>query len=115
MNVKIKLFLSTKENEGIFGGGKWHMLRAIKEQGSIKAAADSLGRSYRKAWGDIKKAEEGFGKPLVIKSRGGANGGHAELTDFGEILLKQWDKFHNGLKDESNKLFNMYLKNMLEE
>lgn len=114
MDVKIKLFLSTKDLEGIFGGGKWRMLQAIKEHGSIKAAADSLGRSYRKAWGDVKKAEDGFGKPLVIKSRGGKNGGHAELTEFGLLLLKHWDAYHKDMKKESDKLFNRHLKDILK-
>lgn len=114
MEVKIKNFLINKDHNGIFGGGKWHMLKAINEHGSIKAAADSLGRSYRKAWGDIKKAEEGLDRALIVKSRGGKNGGHAELTDFGQLLLKRWDIYQSDIKKESDKLYNKYLKDILE-
>ena len=52
-----KLWISSDEAEGVFGDGKWRLLEAIEKDGSLNAASRSLGISYRKAWGDLKKAE----------------------------------------------------------
>ena len=95
MIPRAKLFVSSAGCDGVFGDGKWRLLQAVKEHGSISAAAAALGRSYRKAWGDIKRAEEALGRPLVTKVRGGQDGGQSVLTDFCEKLLVAWGKYRN--------------------
>jgi molybdate transport system regulatory protein len=90
MKACAKLFISSTAAEGVFGDGKWILLKAVKEHGSIQKASTALGRSYRKAWGDIKKAEETLGNPLVAKRRGGPEGGQTVLTPFCEKLLDAW-------------------------
>jgi molybdate transport system regulatory protein len=93
---KVKLFLSSSDVEGLFGGGKCLLLEAIEKEGSIQKAALSLGRSYRKAWGDIRRAEEGLGQPLVIRTRGGSHGGgRAELTLFCKQLISAWEEYRS--------------------
>jgi len=86
-----KLYVSSASTEGVFGEGKWNLLQAIQDHGSIKKAAAALGRSYRKAWGDVKKAEAALGKDLVIKKRGGADGGGTDVTSYCRQLLDAWD------------------------
>lgn len=105
MRPRVKLFLSSEKIEGIFGGGKWQLLDAIRRKGSIYKAAESLGRSYRKAWGDIKRAEEGLGQPLVTKVRGGKNGGGTLLTDFALSLLDVWDAYHTEVERAAKQFF----------
>jgi molybdate transport system regulatory protein len=95
MTPHAKLFILSGGHEGVFGEGKWRLLAAVKTQGSISKAAMSLGRSYRKAWGDIKLTEEALGRPLIVKRRGGADGGRSVLTGFGEELLEAWAKYRN--------------------
>ncbi|MBU3928739.1 MAG: molybdenum-binding protein, partial [Bacteroidetes bacterium] len=56
--LRYKLWLSAVSGEGIVGESTHLLLRKIEEMGSLKAAAEFLGISYRKAWGDIKKSEE---------------------------------------------------------
>jgi len=55
LRTKFKLWLSTEDAEGVFGDGKWRLLKKIDAKGSLKAASQSLHISYRKAWGDLKK------------------------------------------------------------
>jgi len=93
MMPKMKLYLSSSRMEGVFGSGKWLLLDAVRTEGSICRAAARLGRSYRKAWGDIRRAEEGLGKQLVLTVRGGPGGGGAVLTPFAGELLAAWDGF----------------------
>ena len=65
----------------------------MHESGSLTAAAERLGISYRKAWDDLKKAEAGIGYQLIEKSRGGSGGGRTELTPEGVRLLQLYEAF----------------------
>ncbi len=46
------------------------LLTAIQSSGSIADAARSTQMSYRRAWGMLRRFENDFGAPLVIKTRG---------------------------------------------
>ncbi|NVL91397.1 MAG: LysR family transcriptional regulator, partial [Desulfobacterales bacterium] len=67
LRARFKLWLSTENVEGVFGDGKWRLLKAIETEGSLKAASERLYISYRKAWGDLKKAQEALNATLVDK------------------------------------------------
>jgi len=95
---RLKLFLSSARTDGAFGDGKWRLLDAVRREGSIRQATAALGRSYRKAWGDIKRAEEGLGRQLVVTSRGGAGRGSARLTPFAEQLLAAWGTYRSEVR-----------------
>lgn len=97
MIPKIKLFLNSDTINGVFGDGKYQLLLAIKKHGSIQQAALSLERSYRKAWGDIKLAEMGFGRKIVQTNRGGISRGESTLTEFGLQLLEKWKDYSSEL------------------
>lgn len=114
MKPNAKLFISSPEVDGLFGEGKWRLLNAIKKHGSIQKAANELGRSYRKAWGDIKRAEEGLGRQLVTKLRGGTNHGSTQLTDFGQQLLKGWEKYRNEIHSCIKQAYGHHLKKIVE-
>lgn len=109
-----KLFISSDNITGSFGDGKWRLLNAIKKHGSIQKAATELGRSYRKAWGDIKRAEEAFGRRLVLKNRGGNSGGSTELTEFGLELLKGWSNYRREVKSSIEKSYKKHLQPFIE-
>lgn len=92
--LRYKLWLSAVSGEGIIDEGQYQMLRTIEEEGSLKAAAEKLATSYRKAWGDIKKAEELLGYDLTDKHRGGKDGGKSILTAKAKNLLEAYDGLH---------------------
>ena len=99
LTPRFKLWLSGRNAEGIFGDGKWRLLEAIQKQGSLKAAAKTLKMSYRKAWGDLRKAEQYLKVRLVTRQRGGSTGGGTELTDSG----KKWLKAYSRLRADAEK------------
>jgi molybdate transport system regulatory protein len=81
-----------KKGKNFLGLGKIIFLEKIREYGSISKAAESLGMSYRKAWGLAEGLNALAEKPLVNKKAGGAGGGGAELTEEGErVLALYWD------------------------
>ena len=98
----------------MFGDGKWRLLRSVDEEGSIRKAAEKLGRGYRKAWGDIKRTENALGRKIVRKTRGGSTGGSTELTEFGRELLEGWQRYREAVMKGMDGAFEQYLSGLLE-
>ncbi|WP_266075810.1 TOBE domain-containing protein [Haladaptatus caseinilyticus] len=65
------------------------LLHAIDEEGSLNAAASSLGRSYAHAQRRIVELEAEFGE-LVCRERGGSSGGGSTVTECAWELLQQF-------------------------
>ena len=88
-NVKVKIQLVV--NDGIaLGPGKADLLEAIKEKGSISAAAAHMGMSYKRAWDLVNTMNKSFKQTVVATSVGGGKGGGAQVTDFGLKVLMQY-------------------------
>jgi molybdate transport repressor ModE-like protein len=113
LRAKFKLWLSTRNIEGGFGDGKWRLLKAIESTGSLAEASQSLSMSYRKAWGDLKKAQEALHKPLVEKHRGGIQGGQSTLTEHGKKWLEAYTKFHNDVEQAIERSYQKHIKELL--
>jgi molybdate transport system regulatory protein len=89
----------------VLGPGRYELLRALDEQGSISGAARVLKITYRKAWGQIKFMEEQLGLPLVVKLTGGTGGGGARLTAEARDLLIKYDLLIAGIQEQINERF----------
>jgi molybdate transport repressor ModE-like protein len=59
------------------------LLLSVQGTGSIAQAAQSVGLSYRYAWGLLHEAEKLFGNPLIVSSRGRGTA----LTPLAEKLI----------------------------
>ena len=95
IHLHYKIWMSDEQEAGILGDGKWKMLKLIQEKGSMKAACDEMGYTYRRTWGNLKKIEKFFGFALLEKHRGGSDGGRTELTEEGKRLVRAFDAFHD--------------------
>ena len=69
------------------GPGKITLLEAIRSQGSISAAARSLGMSYRRAWLLVEEINQTLREPAVTAESGGVRGGGAVLTAVGQRIV----------------------------
>jgi molybdate transport system regulatory protein len=107
---QFKLWLSSEKGEGTFGDGKWRLLEAIDRKGSLKAGADLLAISYRKAWGDLKKAEQCLGVQLIERHRGGIGGGQTFLTTAGKRWLTAYTYFRTQVEKATKEAFQLHLK-----
>ena len=114
LRAKFKLWLSTRDIEGVFGDGKWRLLKAIESTGSLTAASELLRISYRKAWGDLKKAQDALNVALVEKQRGGALGGQTALTDQGKKWIKTYTRFHNDIEKAIEKAYEKHIRKLVE-
>ena len=72
------------------GPGKVQLLEAVRELGSISAAARSMGMAYRHAWEMIDDMNQCFRSRVVTGTSGGRAGGGATLTPFGEEVVRRF-------------------------
>ena len=113
LRARFKLWLNTKDVEGVFGDGKWRLLKSIDAEGSLKAASESLRISYRKAWGDLKKAEDTLSIALVEKQRGGSMGGRTALTDQGKKWVKAYTRFRGDIEKAVEKAYERHIEELV--
>lgn len=73
---------------GQVGPGKIALLRAVRETGSISAAARSLALSYKKAWRLVDDMNAMFAAPVVETHMGGSERGGARLTTLGARVIE---------------------------
>ena len=72
------------------GPGKIRLLEAIEKTGSISQAGRKLGMSYRRAWLLVDDMNNCFRDPVIEAQPGGAHGGGATLTPFGQKLVERY-------------------------
>jgi molybdate transport system regulatory protein len=80
------------------GPGKAALLRSVQASGSISAAARLMGMDYKRAWLLIDSLNQAFVTPIVERSAGGAGGGGAVLTPFGQELLERYSRLEETVK-----------------
>lgn len=112
IHLHYKIWMADENEAGILGDGKWKMLKLIEEKGSMKAACDALGYTYRRTWGNLKKIEKFFGFALLEKHRGGSEGGRTVLTPEGRKLVKAFDSFHKNVDDKIQEGFRQFINDL---
>lgn len=110
MEIRSKLWIEV-DGEPVFGRGRRMLLNSIKRHGSINAAAKGINISYRKAWAYIKAMEDRLGIKLIIRTKGGANGGGAELTKEAEEFIKKYEMLEHGIRGAVDERFNEIFPN----
>jgi molybdate transport system regulatory protein len=72
---------------GRVGDSRVALLEAIRDHGSIQAAARVVGLSYKGAWDCVQALNNLFERPLVLAHAGGEAGGAASVTPEGDALI----------------------------
>jgi molybdate transport system regulatory protein len=112
IRLNYKIWLETKDELGILGDGKWILLKAISETGSLKLAMEKLNLSYRKTWNNLQQIEERLGFPILDTQRGGADGGKTCLTPEGEKIVRAFDHFHMQFDEYIQQAFHEFKKEL---
>lgn len=98
--VRLHIWLQSS-NGAAFGLGRLMLLEAIEETGSLKAAAEHLGMSYRAAWGKLKTSEEALGQALVEKNGGNRSG--YTLTPYGRAMMEQFRQWFQNVEQAAQE------------
>jgi molybdate transport system regulatory protein len=83
----------------IVGPGKIDLLKAVRDTGSISAAARTLGMNYKRAWYLLDTLNKGFHQPVIEAAKGGRGGGGARLTPLGERLIASYSAIEAACAD----------------
>jgi molybdate transport system regulatory protein len=84
-------FWIEKNGRFFLGKGRVELLKAVRETGSISAAAKSMNASYKKAWESIDAMNVLTDQPLVERTTGGRGGGGTVLTEEGEKAIQLYE------------------------
>lgn len=99
MRIKHKLWL--EDDSGVlFGRGRFSLLSAVAELGSLSAAAKQMKMSYRAAWGRLRASEERMGMSLLEKAPVGRG---LVLTHEAEQLLELYRRFDREIEEVIEK------------
>ncbi|MFL5245515.1 MAG: winged helix-turn-helix domain-containing protein [Gemmataceae bacterium] len=86
LTPRVKIWLEC-DGRYAFGFGLSEILQAVERAGSIKHAAQDLGKSYRYIWGRIKEAEKVLRRQLVETQIGGKETQRSTLTPPAQELV----------------------------
>ena len=78
------------DDDRYLGHGRIELLELIAKNGSIAKAAKAMGMSYKRAWYLVESINSTFAEPAVDRKHGGSGGGSAQLTEFGERLVREY-------------------------
>ena len=103
--IEVECHITIKKNSICFlGAMKTELLNQIIQCGSLSGAAKKLKISYQHAWNMMDEMNRTAPEPLVIMKRGGANGGGAEISAYGERILKEYRQIEAQVKNLVNKI-----------
>lgn len=89
--ARIRLGVYVDDDGPKIGRGKIQLLKAIRDEGSISAAARSMHMAYRHAWSMLDELNQCFDEPVIVSTMGGRRGGGAKLTPWGAELIERFE------------------------
>jgi molybdate transport system regulatory protein len=112
MSAHPNLLLSIhKDRVGRVGEERIRLLEAVRDHGSISAAARATGVTYKTAWDGIDALNNLFDRPLVTTQAGGKSGGGASVTHDGEQFI---DAFHT-IQQETSRFMSTLEQHLGED
>ena len=96
-----------------FGPGVAELLKRVREERSLRAAAMAMGMAYSKAWTVIKSAEKELGFELLVSITGGKHGGGATLSSKAEAILAAYEEYRKNLQIYAQEEFDRNLGKIL--
>jgi molybdate transport system regulatory protein len=106
--IRTKVWIQDPDGKVVFGLGRYRILKAVQDTGSLQAAAKELKMSYRAVWMRIRASERRIGRELVVR-----DGKGSRLTPFAENLMKQYKRLLSILEKESDEVYQHLMSDKL--
>lgn len=103
--IRSEVHIQLAREKVFFDEQFYSLLTLIRETGSVRDACEHMHISYSTSWNLIHTLESQLHEPLIIRSQGGVNGSHSELTPYGEEFLKRYARFSEETRNCSKKIF----------
>lgn len=110
LNLHYSIWMTAESGESVISDERLQLLINIHQEGSLMAASEKMGVSYRKAWGDLRSTEALLGFPLIEKHRGGKDGGTTVLTEEGVKLIEAYVSFKKEFQEAVNPVIIRFKK-----
>lgn len=91
--------------EKCYGRGIHELLQRVDEHHSLRAAAQSMGMAYSKAWTIVRHCEQELGFPLLHSVTGGKHGGGATVTSEARRIMETYERFNQRLQEAAQSIF----------
>ena len=88
-----------KDEEVFLGTVHIRLLKQVVKDGSIHAAAKNLKMSYQHAWHLLDKLNNLSPLPVLIRQKGGRDGGGCIVSNYGLKLITTFDSKQLALQD----------------
>ena len=103
--IEVACFIVIKKNDKLFVDQvRIDLLLLIHETGSLQAASRKLEISYQHAWNIIKEMNSLSDTPLVVKQRGGVNGGGTSLTPSALRVIDEYQQINKQAQAFTRKI-----------
>ena len=96
------------DDERYVGHGRIQLMELIGKFGSIAQAAKAMGMSYKRAWYLADSINATFTEPVIERKHGGKGGGSAQLSEFGQVLVRDYRE----MEQQALKVFSKPIKSM---
>ena len=90
MQMKINIWIENPQGELLFGEGRLQILQAIEKHGTLSAAAEALGMSYRGLWARVRHSERRLGLSLIESHAGRGPDSGTSLTAEGRAFMERY-------------------------
>jgi len=104
---------SIRKGDAHIGSKLLSLLFQIRQTQSVRDACSRMQISYSTAWNLLNTAENELGYPLLLRNKGGPSGTGSLLTGKGQELLSAYERFESAAKENMEKLYDTYLRDVL--
>ncbi len=105
MHVRFSVWIENDEGQLLYGEGRQQILEAVEQHGSLSAAAEALGMSYRGLWARIRHSERRLGFPLIESHAGRGPDSGTSLTAEGRVIMKRYTKLQEKAQAAVDRAF----------
>ncbi len=105
--LRISVWIENSDGKLLFGDGRVQILQAIHENGSLSAAAEKLGMSYRGMWAKLRHSEKRLGFALVESKSGRGPGSGTSLTPRALSLLEKFTRLRTQVDEHAGSAFDL--------
>jgi molybdate transport system regulatory protein len=85
--AEVRRLASSQGPGGPIAASRIALLEAIRDQGSIDAAAKAVRLSPKRAWDAVQALNNLFDRPVVVCRSADGSGGAARITELGDALI----------------------------
>lgn len=111
MRMRVSVWIEDEQSQLLFGEGRFQIIEAVAEHGSLSAAATALGMSYRGLWARIRFSEKRLGFSLLESHAGRGPSSGTSLTPEGQDILDRYRSFRDQVQADAETAYrSIFLK-----